>query len=562
MAGLLNKPQMLHQISEISALIEALPTHTVRSEDQIRFQQFSTPADLAALCVILAQPLATDIVLEPSAGHGALVATLPDVSALHLNEIDPRRREKLALLFPEATMAGIDGAMLASHLDAAVQPSLILMNPPFSRSMGRGADEFAAVRHLRAAITRLKQGGRIVAIMPDWFTTSAKLAKIYDDTFASCTVRTSIRLDKCYHKQGTSVAVRLYVIDKIPGQIRQAVLARETVADVASAVPIIKRVTAEPDCEPRAVPPKAKPGALFKAMRATPITKPVKARATQAPKIEALAFSTLDKPRVLGEQSGVYIPYRPSRVDIVGAREHPTPLVESVAMGSIPAPIPDYVPALQDRVLQESLLSEAQIETVIYAGNAWQQYLPGLFVSAEEGVGLQLDEHGRAYRKGYFLGDGTGAGKGRQITTETVYLATGLLLPIWSSLPIDYLEVRRIVDEEGRSWLGRMVHELDVVKLLEKFDIASTVELSPDTIIKALGEGRTVPIKQPFEATIKCSRVAGEQRYEIVGAPVDQLPWLKSIGCFTEIISFRTRAFIPMKNAAAVFVSMLRPMAE
>ncbi|WP_155647622.1 hypothetical protein, partial [Erythrobacter donghaensis] len=36
MAGMLNKPQMLHQISEISALIEALPTHTVRSEDQIR----------------------------------------------------------------------------------------------------------------------------------------------------------------------------------------------------------------------------------------------------------------------------------------------------------------------------------------------------------------------------------------------------------------------------------------------------------------------------------------------------------------------------------------------
>lgn len=155
MAGLLSKPQMLTQISEISALIEALPTHTVRSEDQIRFQQFSTPADLASLAVILAQPLPTDIVLEPSAGHGALVATLPNVSALHLNEIDPRRREKLALLFPKATLTGIDGAMLASHLDAAVQPSLILMNPPFSRSMGRGTDEFAAVRHLRAAITRL-----------------------------------------------------------------------------------------------------------------------------------------------------------------------------------------------------------------------------------------------------------------------------------------------------------------------------------------------------------------------------------------------------------------------
>ena len=145
-----------------------------------------------------------------------------------------------------------------------------------------------------------------------------------------------------------------------------------------------------------------------------------------------------------------------------------------------------------------------------------------------------------------------------RLTTETVYLATGLLLPIWSSLPIDYLEVRRIVDEEGRSWLGRLVHELDVAKLLEKFDIASTVELSPEMIIRALGEGRTVPIKQPFEATIKCSRVAGEQRYEIVGAPVDQLPWLKSIGCFTEVIAFRTRVFIPVETAPSVISALFR----
>jgi hypothetical protein len=114
------------------------------------------------------------------------------------------------------------------------------------------------------------------------------------------------------------------------------------------------------------------------------------------------------------------------------------------------------------------------------------------------------------------------------------------------------------VDEEGRSWLGRMVHELDVAKLLEKFDIASTVELSPDTIIRALRESRTIPIKQPFEATMKCSRVAGEQRYEIVGAPVDQLPWLKSIGCFTEIISFRTRVFIPIEAAPSVISALFR----
>jgi hypothetical protein len=145
-----------------------------------------------------------------------------------------------------------------------------------------------------------------------------------------------------------------------------------------------------------------------------------------------------------------------------------------------------------------------------------------------------------------------------KLSTETVYLATGLLLPIWSTLPIDYLEVRRIVDEAGRSWLGRIVHELDVANLLQKFDITATVDLSPDAVIRALAENRTIPIRQPFEATVKCSRVAGEKRFEIAGAPVEHLPWLKSIGCFTEIISFRTRVFVPTVNALTIFEKLLK----
>ncbi|MEE4539768.1 MAG: strawberry notch family protein [Erythrobacter sp.] len=402
-------------IKAISELVEALPTHTVRSENQMRYQQFSTPAALAALAVWLAAPQESDIVLEPSAGHGALVAMLPKTQALHLNEIDPKRREKLKLVFREASVTGFDGAMLSSLFDPAVRPTLILMNPPFSRSLGRGADQFAAVRHLRAAIGRVAEGGRVVAIMPDWFTASTKLAAIYDETFASCTVQTSIRLAKCYHKQGTNVAVRLYVIDKRPGEIRPPVIARQTVTAILEAVQPIPRceaVQSSPAGDPAR---RAKPASLFTALRAKRKAAQAPSRIVVQPRVKPLAFAVLTSPRPLGEQSGVYLPYRPSRIEIAKAGKHPTPLVESVAMGSIPAPAPHYVPALPDRVLSESLLSEAQIETVIYAGYAWEQHLAGCFVPAEEGVGLTFDEHGKEYRKGYFLGDGTGAGKGRQI---------------------------------------------------------------------------------------------------------------------------------------------------
>ncbi|MGC3001628.1 hypothetical protein ACPF8X_25455, partial [Streptomyces sp. G35A] len=54
-----------------------------------------------------------------------------------------------------------------------------------------------------------------------------------------------------------------------------------------------------------------------------------------------VAYEALESPAALLEQTGVYLPYRPSRIVFTAAGEHPTALVESVAMGSIPAPIPN-----------------------------------------------------------------------------------------------------------------------------------------------------------------------------------------------------------------------------
>ena len=53
------------------------------------------------------------------------------------------------------------------------------------------------------------------------------------------------------------------------------------------------------------------------------------------------------------------------------------------------------------------------------------------------------------------------------------------------------------------------------------------------------------------------TRVAGEMRIEISGAPVGQLEWLKSIGCFTEIIAYRTRVFVPADNPEPVVKALL-----
>jgi hypothetical protein len=138
-------------IRALIALSDRLPTQTVRSEEQLVWQQFSTPVDIAAVAVLLASVQPEDVVLEPSAGNGLLVAQIGPHAALQLNELDPIRRARLADIFPDAAITGHDGATINSTLANEDRPSLILMNPPFSRSLGRGADVYAAVRHLQAA---------------------------------------------------------------------------------------------------------------------------------------------------------------------------------------------------------------------------------------------------------------------------------------------------------------------------------------------------------------------------------------------------------------------------
>ncbi len=57
--------------------------------------------------------------------------------------------------------------------------------------------------------------------------------------------------------------------------------------------------------------------------------------------------------------------------------------------------------------------------------------------------------------------------------------------------------------------------------------------------------------------TIRRAMVNRNHRIEIVGAPSDQLAWLKSLGCFTEIIQYRTRVFLPVSIAADILGRIL-----
>ena len=154
---------LLPMLEKIAGL---LPTHTRRSQESQALQQFSTPIPLGLAVSVAAAITPADVVLEPSAGTGLLAIFAEFFGAsLVLNELAETRAALLDNLFPGVGVTRFDAAQIDDHLDAGVTPSVVLMNPPFSALANvdrRMAD--AALRHISSALSRLTDGGRLVAI--------------------------------------------------------------------------------------------------------------------------------------------------------------------------------------------------------------------------------------------------------------------------------------------------------------------------------------------------------------------------------------------------------------
>lgn len=87
--------------------------------------------------------------------------------------------------------------------------------------------------------------------------------------------------------------------------------------------------------------------------------------------------------------------YRPKKLNI--GKKHPDPCVETASLGSVDPPDIFYQLKLPQEIINNALLSDLQLEAIVYACQAHDRVSP-------EGV-----------RGGYLIGDGAGVGKGRTI---------------------------------------------------------------------------------------------------------------------------------------------------
>jgi hypothetical protein len=484
--------QALKNIDQIREWLEYIPTQTRRTGEMDALQQFSTPPHFSYVASWVAAIRKNDNGLEPSSGLGGLAAWMERGGAVvQLNELSDRRREMLDALHigPPATNhdAGLIHAIMLPDINSGKmpQPTVVVMNPPFSNNAAGRKDLLTGAKHIEEALKLLPPGGRLVAIVGEGMALEAPAYRgWWDKIRASNDVRANIKVDGSeYRKYGTTFSNRILVIDKVP-PTGNPIVGGE-VAKIDDLIPLLDGVrTTRPNQnatsglssnppasdqqggnaqdeqggnDPGDVSGSPDPGAgaanpnttrsggkrggngtrggrggrtgggngnagSGDVTAANPNDAAEGSGTSDSGGTPAVTNSEVEREtidadadrQIDGEE--VFADYRPTFFRLKGAVKHPTTLVESSVMATTELPKSTVTLNLPQETVTSGALSDAQLEAIAYAAQAHETVF----------------ENGD--RQGFFIGDGTGVGKGREIAGTILHnFREGRRKAVWIS---------------------------------------------------------------------------------------------------------------------------------
>lgn len=138
--------------------------------------------------------------------------------------------------------------------------------------------------------------------------------------------------------------------------------------------------------------------------------------------------------------------------------------------------------------------------------------------------------------------------------TSTIHMVSGLLLPIWKSLPRESPRVFRLQADDGERVIGRRVTPAWVAKTIGEPAAVLPKEdawrlLNAGEVILHLAEGQV----------LKRVRAMNDWRIELAGFDGLGVARLKSLGLISEIVSWKLRLYVP---AGAVGVDVFGRLLE
>ena len=138
--------------------------------------------------------------------------------------------------------------------------------------------------------------------------------------------------------------------------------------------------------------------------------------------------------------------------------------------------------------------------------------------------------------------------------TETrFWLVTGLLLPIWDRLPDKNMRVRRLTTDAGEPLLGRVLNATEQHAFRAAFGLDAGPSLTGDELYtEIMRQGTAFPLANGWRLARRL--IMNAHRIEIEGPADGDIDTLRHMGCTVEIISWRTRVFVPHASTLELIV--------